>query len=195
MAAPTEEEKERVSAPIYRSPLEKKYWKVGIPRSVWDLRSLSEIPFRNCPYRGSVNSGTVQRWQLKQIWLEPQYQLACIGSAGPQDAANDFIDHAMRAAYFVLMRLLEEFAIKVQVIDAAYEKPKLKKRVGAALIHNITPRSSTDKLERVRDLVLRSPLRYKPRIIVVTNSVNPEQFCKNKLGFIPTLACVADPIK
>jgi len=153
---------------------------VGIPARFWDTL-LKDVKFRSCDFRSRKKASKItpaqQRQILRQIIMEPRGQLVVLGS-GPTDEGG------LAAASSTLVQARREGYV-VRVVDAAYTRERLPRETTLYAVHNIVNHASNERVEAVRDLLLR--WRRPARIVVVAGCKNPYAFCINRLCLKPDL--------
>lgn len=166
---------------------EQDFARVGIPARFWDTL-LRDLKFRRCGFAVQKKAPKItpqqQRQILRQIILEPHGQLVVLGSS-PTD------EGALAAASSTLVQARREGYV-VRVIDAAYARERLPRETNVYVVHNILNHSSDERVEAVRDLLLR--WRRPARIVVVAGCPDPYAFCTNRLCLKPDLVgFILDP--
>lgn len=118
-----------------------------------------------------------QRTLMKATWVHPQHQLIVM-TAEPTDTA------AMMGAYWMLIKLYETRGLRFEIINAEEGQKYIPGKIPRVImVHNILPRASDERVERVRDILLRFHLSV--RIVVLCNVANPYLFCVQRLGLVP----------
>jgi len=184
-----------------RDEEEQDFARVGIPSRFWDTL-LKDLSFRECSFAVSTKAVPKkpsrrqtkikqpirphrQRQQLRQIIMEPRGQLVVLGS-WPTD------EGALAAAASTLVQTRQE-GYTVRVVDAAYTRERMPQNTAAYLVHNILDHASDERVEAVRDLMLR--WRRPARIIVVGGCRDPYAFCTTRLCLKPDLVgFIQDPV-
>ena len=178
---------------------EQDFARVGIPARFWDTL-LQDLVFRQCSFAVEPNAKPAktktpklrapikphqQRQMLLQIIKDPRGQLVVLG-ASPTD------EGALAAASSTLIQARREDYV-VRVVDAAYTRERLPRETTVYAIHNILNDASNERVEAVRDLLLR--WRRPARIVVVAGCRDPYAFCVNRLCLKPDLVgYILDPV-
>jgi len=170
-----------------RTVEETEWARAGIPARYWDT-ILKQLKFRSCGFgtqkKGPKVTAAQQRQALRQVIVEPMRQLVVLGSF-PTD------EGALAAASSVLCQAAGEGAF-VQMIDAAYARERLPKETNIYAVHNLMNHSSNERVEQVRDLLLR--WRRPAKLVVVAGCKDPYSFCVNRLCLRPdAVGFIADP--
>jgi hypothetical protein len=122
-------------------------------------------------------SETGQRTLLKATIHHPRKQLIVMASE-PND------EQALAGAYWLLIKLYEDKKLRFGVIDSQrnmyYRKGEVPRVI---LIHNILANATGERLERIRDTLLRYPLSV--RIVVLCGVRDPYVFCVQNIGLVP----------
>ncbi len=200
---PTKEERDAAVDLVRARELEERdYARVGIPARFWDTL-LKDLAFQQCNFdtspsatlkkpRASKKLTTArctipphqQRQQLKQLIKEPSGQLVVLGS-WPTD------EGALAASSSALVQCRQE-GYTVRFVNARYTREKLPGNTAAYCVHNILQDCTSERLEAVRDLLLR--WRRPARIVVVAGCQDPLTFCMNRLCLKPDMVgLIKDP--
>ena len=155
----------------------------GIPHEYW-YQSFKSLPFTMVTCGRDKLNATAQRGGLKALCSDPRDQCVVMAST-PEEPA-------LAAACCVLLDLVSH-QISCELLSADY--PKLPKRYTenekvprVIVLHNLLAHATNDRLQRVRDMMWRH--RYTARVVVVTGTNNPYEFCTARLGMRPTLCCL-----
>lgn len=101
---------------------------------------------------------------------------------------------ALYLAYGLMVRYGELHNATTAVVNVGEELPFFRDYPQFVLIHNILDKATPERLERVRDTVLRFSIAF--RIIVLAGVADPEKWVATKLGVYPDLVVrVADMTK
>jgi hypothetical protein len=117
---------------------------------------------------------------VKNTWVHPFRQLVVMSSAITDE-------QALAAAYWLVIRIIEAHENKnyaFSVVDAQEDVYFNERKIPRVImIHNVLDKASNNRIEHVRDLLLRYD--FSVRILVLTNVVDPYMFCAQRIGIIP----------
>ena len=164
---------------LARTPTEKMLSAAGVPVHFWNT-DLKRVKFRGSTFRGRKLSATATRSYLEADLREPpRRQPIVVVASQPTDTG------ALYLAYGVMVQYGNIHSVPTAIINAAEDVPHFQDYPPFVLVHNILDKATAERVEKVRDVLLRFPVAF--RVVVLAGVADPEKWLKSRVGIYPDL--------